>query len=73
MAYHGNAHVARTGIAMLADRHACLKECGRPGCTRLYLDRSRGARRTWCGMEACGNRVKAAAYRARRQAANQSR
>ncbi|MGI5346822.1 CGNR zinc finger domain-containing protein [Streptomyces sp. CA-250714] len=67
------AHVARSGIAMLADRHACLKECGRPGCTRLYLDRSRGTRRTWCGMDACGNRVKAAAYRARRQAAEQGR
>ncbi|MFF1693631.1 CGNR zinc finger domain-containing protein [Streptomyces sp. NPDC058257] len=65
------AHVARSGIAMLADLHTCLKECGRAGCTRLYLDRSRGARRTWCGMESCGNRVKASAYRARRQAAAQ--
>ncbi|MFI9604952.1 CGNR zinc finger domain-containing protein [Streptomyces sp. NPDC052043] len=64
-------HIARNGIAVLADRHACLKECGRSDCTRLYLDRSRGARRTWCGMEVCGNRVKAAAYRARRQAAEQ--
>lgn len=63
------AHVARSGIAVLADGRAHLKECGRVGCTRLYLDRSRGARRTWCGMESCGNRVKAAAYRARRQAA----
>lgn len=62
-------HVARSGITVLADPHACLKECGRADCTRLYLDRSRGARRTWCGMEGCGNRVKAASYRARRQAA----
>ncbi|KAF4408472.1 MULTISPECIES: ABATE domain-containing protein [Streptomyces] len=61
-------HVARSGIAVLADPGACLKECGRTDCTRIYLDRSRGARRTWCGMEACGNRVKAAAYRARRRA-----
>ncbi|MDJ1134822.1 CGNR zinc finger domain-containing protein [Streptomyces iconiensis] len=65
------AHVARSGIAVLADPDACLKECGRSGCTRLYLDRSRGARRTWCGMEGCGSRVKAAAYRARKQAAKQ--
>ncbi|MDF4248901.1 ABATE domain-containing protein [Streptomyces sp. WMMB303] len=63
--------VARGAIAVLADRSVPLKECGRAGCTRLYLDRSRGARRTWCGMDACGNRVKAAAYRARRQAARQ--
>lgn len=59
---------ARSGIAVLADPHSCLKECGRTGCTRIYLDRSRGARRTWCGMDECGNRVKAAAYRARRRA-----
>ncbi|USA04757.1 ABATE domain-containing protein [Streptomyces lydicamycinicus] len=56
-------HTARSGIAVLADPHACLKECGRTDCTRIYLDRSRGARRTWCGMDECGNRVKAAAYR----------
>ncbi|MFI1200184.1 CGNR zinc finger domain-containing protein [Streptomyces sp. NPDC020883] len=62
------SHMARSGIALLADPHACLKECGRADCTRIYLDRSRGARRTWCGMDACGNRVKAAAYRARRRA-----
>ncbi|UNZ20934.1 CGNR zinc finger domain-containing protein [Streptomyces sp. 891-h] len=62
------SHLARSGIAALADPAACLKECGRPDCTRLYLDRSRGARRTWCGMDECGNRVKAAAYRARRRA-----
>lgn len=61
------SHIARRGIAVLADPSACLKECGRTGCTRLYLDRSRGARRTWCGMDECGNRVKAAAYRARRR------
>jgi predicted RNA-binding Zn ribbon-like protein len=63
------SQVARSGIAVLADPHACLKECGRARCTRIYLDRSRGARRTWCGMDECGNRVKAAAYRARRRAA----
>ena len=63
----GTLTMARSGIAVLADRDACLKECGRTDCTRIYLDRSRGARRTWCGMDACGNRVKAAAYRARRR------
>ncbi|WP_307849784.1 CGNR zinc finger domain-containing protein [Qaidamihabitans albus] len=62
------SQIARSGIAVLADPHACLKECGRRGCTRIYLDRSRGARRAWCGMDECGNRVKAAAYRARRRA-----
>ncbi|NDL61038.1 ABATE domain-containing protein [Phytoactinopolyspora mesophila] len=67
------SHLARSGIAMLGDPQACLKECGRAGCTRVYLDRSRGARRTWCGMDECGNRVKAAAYRARMRAATNTR
>jgi predicted RNA-binding Zn ribbon-like protein len=60
--------VARAAIEIVAgaDR-AELKECGRPACTRVYLDRSRGRRRAWCGMEECGNRVKAAAYRERRR------
>jgi predicted RNA-binding Zn ribbon-like protein len=59
-------HIARSAITLLADHQACLKECSRPSCSRLYLDRSRGTRRAWCGMQACGNRVKAAAYRARK-------
>ncbi|AXK35114.1 zf-CGNR multi-domain protein [Streptomyces armeniacus] len=61
------ADVAAAAIELLADRDLVLKECGRESCTRLYVDRSQGARRTWCGMEECGNRVKAAAYRARRR------
>lgn len=62
------AEVARSAAVVLADPEAPMKECGRPTCTRIYLDRSRGARRTWCGMDECGNRVKAAAYRARKRA-----
>lgn len=46
-----------------------LKECGRPDCTRIFIDRSRSGTRTWCGMEECGNRIKAANYRSRRKAA----
>ena len=61
------SQVASSGITVLADPDARLKECERTGCTRIYLDRSRGARRSWCGMDECGNRVKAAAYRARRR------
>lgn len=66
--------VARSLIVLLGTAEAPpIKECGRSACTRLYLDRSRGARRSWCGMEECGNRVKAAAYRARRRAAGPGR
>ena len=63
------AELARNAVAVLADRDSCMKECGRSSCTRIYLDRSRGARRAWCGMDECGNRVKAAAYRARKRSA----
>ncbi|MFC3987030.1 CGNR zinc finger domain-containing protein [Actinoplanes siamensis] len=41
----------------------------RPGqCTRLFIDRSRGGTRTWCGMAECGNRIKARQCRARKAA-----
>jgi predicted RNA-binding Zn ribbon-like protein len=61
--------IARAAIEVVAHADpAELKECGRPACTRVYLDRSHGHRRAWCGMQECGNRVKAAAYRERRRA-----
>ncbi|WP_331728369.1 CGNR zinc finger domain-containing protein [Streptomyces sp. NBC_00158] len=63
------ATLARQTVELLSgpDVHL-LKECGNEECTRVYLDRSRGMRRQWCGMESCGNKIKAAAYRARRKA-----
>lgn len=44
---------------------ALLSWCADENCTRPFLDRSRGARRRWCGMKGCGDRAKAAAYRRR--------
>ena len=62
--------VARHAVELLGGPDVpLLKECGNPECTRAYIDRSRGTRRQWCGMESCGNKIKAAAYRARRKAA----
>jgi predicted RNA-binding Zn ribbon-like protein len=46
---------------------AILKWCADDACTHPFLDRSRGHRRRWCEMAACGGRAKAAAYRARRR------
>ena len=46
------------------DREA-LHWCADANCTRLFIDRSRGQRRRWCGMRGCGDRAKAAAYRER--------
>lgn len=60
--------VARITIDVLTGPELhLLKECGRPECTQVYLDRSRGTRREWCAMETCGNKMKAAAYRARKR------
>lgn len=65
-ASQGLASLAREAVEILGgDEEALLRECSRPECTQVYLDRSRGHRREWCAMRTCGNRVKAAAYRAR--------
>lgn len=60
--------LAREAVEILAGTDASLlRECARLDCTHVYLDRSRGRRREWCAMRSCGNRVKAAALRARRR------
>ncbi|KOV69520.1 hypothetical protein ADL00_11190 [Streptomyces sp. AS58] len=62
--------VARHAVELISGKDApLLKECANPECTRTYIDRSRGMRRHWCGMESCGNKIKAAAYRARKKTA----
>jgi predicted RNA-binding Zn ribbon-like protein len=66
------AEIARDAVTVLADPASGLKECARPACTRVYLDQSRGARRAWCGMSECGNRAKAATYRARKRSVDLS-
>nr|WP_223183751.1 MULTISPECIES: CGNR zinc finger domain-containing protein [unclassified Streptomyces] len=63
----GLATLAREAALLLGgDDAELLRECARPDCAQVYLDRSRGRRREWCAMRTCGNRVKAANYRARR-------
>jgi predicted RNA-binding Zn ribbon-like protein len=65
-AEQGLAAVAREAADILGGPVAALlRECGRPECTQVYLDRSRGHRREWCAMRTCGNRVKVSAYRSR--------
>jgi predicted RNA-binding Zn ribbon-like protein len=60
--------IARDGLALFElDDPAALRFCADEHCTRPFLDRSRGGRRRWCGMAGCGDRAKAAAYRARRR------
>jgi predicted RNA-binding Zn ribbon-like protein len=61
------AALARDAIELLGGPDAArIRECGRPECTRLYVDSSRTQNRRWCGMAECGNRVKAASYRRRK-------
>ncbi|MFE4693282.1 CGNR zinc finger domain-containing protein [Streptomyces sp. NPDC056749] len=63
--------VARLAVELLSGPDVpLLKECGNPECTRVYIDRSHGMRRQWCGMDSCGNKIKAAAYRARKKSAH---
>lgn len=64
---HGWAAGLATGLAFvvgseLADR---LGVCSAPACDRVYADTSRNGTRRFCST-ACQNRVKAAAFRARR-------
>ncbi len=60
--------VARSGIDLLASAEVeFMKECKREACTRIFVDRSRSKNRHWCGMDECGNRIKAANYRSRHQ------
>jgi predicted RNA-binding Zn ribbon-like protein len=57
--------VARIAIDLLSGpEQQLLKECGRPECTQIYADHSRGSRREWCSAK-CRNKVNVAAYRAR--------
>jgi predicted RNA-binding Zn ribbon-like protein len=61
--------IARDAIALFgAAEDGALKWCADDACTHPFLDRSRGHRRRWCGMAGCGDRAKAAAYRARKRA-----
>jgi predicted RNA-binding Zn ribbon-like protein len=58
--------IARDAIDLLAGPYAGrIRECAHPDCSRLFLDVSHAGRRRWCGMTACGNRSKSAAYRRR--------
>ncbi|SDN72410.1 CGNR zinc finger domain-containing protein [Streptomyces wuyuanensis] len=68
------AAVAQDAVSVLGGPDVrLLKECSDPECSQVYIDRSRGARREWCAMDPCGNKFKAAAYRARKRLGGKSR
>lgn len=47
-----------------------VKNCEGPTCTMWFYDTTKNHRRRWCVMDVCGNRAKAAAFRARKKKAN---
>jgi predicted RNA-binding Zn ribbon-like protein len=65
------AAVARDAVELLTDpgEYDLLRSCEGEGCTRVYLDTSRGRRRRWCSSELCGNRERVARHRRRAVAA----
>ncbi|NXY97958.1 ABATE domain-containing protein [Streptomyces sp. BR123] len=69
------AAVARDAVELLTDPgdRALLRSCAADGCTRVYLDTSRGHRRRWCSSEVCGNRERVARHRRRALAARPAR
>ncbi len=44
-----------------------VRQCEAHDCTLFFHDQTKSHRRRWCSMASCGNRVKAAAHRARKE------
>jgi predicted RNA-binding Zn ribbon-like protein len=59
--------IAEDAILRFTHDRDRLARCELPGCGALLLSRSRSDPRRWCSMETCGNRAKAAAFRARQR------
>lgn len=58
--------VARAAVELLTSgKLRRVRECTGDNCTWLFLDTSRGGRRRWCDMQACGNRAKVRRFRQR--------
>lgn len=61
--------VARALVRLLTEENLQLvKQCEASDCVLLFHDQTKSHRRRWCSMASCGNRMKAAAHRARKSA-----
>ena len=49
-----------------------VRRCADGRCPRVFYDSTRNGRRRWCDMATCGNRAKAARFRARERDVTQS-
>jgi predicted RNA-binding Zn ribbon-like protein len=58
--------VVESAAASLVEQElARIRRCADARCPRVFLDSTRNGRRRWCDMATCGNRAKAARFRAR--------
>lgn len=66
-----DALLAMSALSVLSDAREWqrLKICPGDTCGWLFLDETKNARRTWCSMQSCGNRAKAARHYAKVRAA----
>ncbi|OBV38609.1 CGNR zinc finger domain-containing protein [Janthinobacterium psychrotolerans] len=61
--------VATALVQLLAQGNlAQVRQCEAHDCTLRFLDVTKSGRRRWCSMAVCGNRMKVAAFRARKEA-----
>lgn len=49
-----------------SDKFEFVRQCEAHDCVLLFHDLSKSHRRRWCDMATCGNRMKVAAFRSRR-------
>ena len=57
--------VESAGDALVRGELARVRRCAGADCGRVFHDGTRNAARRWCDMARCGNRAKAARFRAR--------
>jgi predicted RNA-binding Zn ribbon-like protein len=57
---------AAAGMLSQADL-SLIKQCDNPDCIRFFYDSTKNHSRRWCDMDTCGNRMKVAAYYARKR------
>jgi predicted RNA-binding Zn ribbon-like protein len=60
--------VAESLVSLVTDnKFEFVRQCEADDCVLLFHDLSKSHRRRWCSMATCGNRMKVAAFRARKQ------
>lgn len=57
---------AALGALLCGGDLAHVRQCEADDCTLMFHDTTKSRRRRWCSMALCGNRIKVAAFRARK-------